>query len=78
MPTGDADPVVQLRGVSKRFPGAVAVKGVDLDVYPGEVHVIAGENGAGKSTLMKLMSQVERPMLKWSTPCLQTSSMRTS
>ncbi|CAN5292322.1 hypothetical protein BH20ACT22_BH20ACT22_00560 [soil metagenome] len=61
MPTDDADPVVQLRGVSKRFPGVVAVKGVNLDVYPGEVHVIAGENGAGKSTLMKLMSQVERP-----------------
>lgn len=61
MPTDDADPIVQLRGVSKRFHGAVAVKGVDLDVYAREVHVIAGENGAGKSTLMKLMSQVERP-----------------
>ncbi len=61
MSPNDADPIVQLRGLSKRFPGAVAVKSVDLDIYPGEVHVIAGENGAGKSTLMKLMSQVERP-----------------
>jgi ABC-type sugar transport system ATPase subunit len=34
---------------------------VDLDILPGEVHVVAGENGAGKSTLMKLLSQVERP-----------------
>jgi len=55
------EPVVRLRGVSKEFPGVVAVDGVDLDILPGEVHVVAGENGAGKSTLMKLLSQVERP-----------------
>lgn len=55
------DPVVRLRGVSKEFPGVLAVDGVDLDVLPGEVHAVAGENGAGKSTLMKLLSQVERP-----------------
>ena len=54
-------PVVRLRGVSKEFPGVLAVDGVDLDIMPGEVHVVAGENGAGKSTLMKLLSQVERP-----------------
>ena len=39
----------------------LAVDRVDLDILPGEVHVVAGENGAGKSTLMKLLSQVERP-----------------
>ncbi|MEW6637621.1 MAG: sugar ABC transporter ATP-binding protein [Actinomycetota bacterium] len=55
------EPVVRLRGVSKYFPGVHAVEGVDLEIFPGEVHVVAGENGAGKSTLMKLLSQVERP-----------------
>src|SRR5215204_5651499 len=55
------EPVVRLRGVTKEFPGVLAVDGVDLDIMPGEVHVVAGENGAGKSTLMKLLSQVERP-----------------
>lgn len=55
------EPVVRLRDVSKKFPGVVAVDGVNLEIMPGEVHVIAGENGAGKSTLMKLLSQVERP-----------------
>jgi ribose transport system ATP-binding protein len=55
------EPVVRLRGVSKEFPGALAVDDVDLEILPGEVHVLAGENGAGKSTLMKLLSQVERP-----------------
>lgn len=54
-------PVVSFRGVSKEFPGVLAVDDVDLDVMPGEIHVLAGENGAGKSTLMKLLSQVEAP-----------------
>ncbi len=54
-------PIVRLKGVSKEFPGVLAVDGVDLEIVPGEVHVVAGENGAGKSTLMKLLSQVERP-----------------
>jgi ribose transport system ATP-binding protein len=54
-------PVVRFRNVSKEFPGVLAVDSVELDILPGEVHVVAGENGAGKSTLMKLLSQVERP-----------------
>jgi ribose transport system ATP-binding protein len=55
------EPVVRLRGVSKEFPGVLAVDGVDLEILAGEVHALAGENGAGKSTLMKILSQVERP-----------------
>src|SRR5688572_26891251 len=55
------EPVIRLRNISKEFAGVLAVDEVDLDILPGEVHVVAGENGAGKSTLMKLLSQVERP-----------------
>ena len=61
MPLSTAEPLIRLLNISKRFPGVVAVDDVNLDIYPGEVHVVAGENGAGKSTLMKLLSQVERP-----------------
>lgn len=55
------EPILRLHGVTKRFPGVIAVEGVDLDIRRGEVHVLAGENGAGKSTLMKLLTQVEQP-----------------
>ena len=49
-------PLLQLRGVHKRFGGVTALRGVDLDVYAGEVVALVGDNGAGKSTLIKTIS----------------------
>jgi simple sugar transport system ATP-binding protein len=54
-------PVVHLSGVTKRYPGVVANRNVELKVMPGEVHAVVGENGAGKSTLMKIIYGMVRP-----------------
>lgn len=50
-----------VRGVTKSFAGVKALRGVDLDVRPGEVHCVLGQNGAGKSTLIKTLAGVHRP-----------------
>lgn len=59
--TPDAQPVLQVNNLTKRFGGLLAVDNVSLSVYPGEVMGLLGDNGAGKSTFIKLISGVYRP-----------------
>lgn len=50
------EPLLEVRHITKQFPGVLALDDVSLQFMPGEVHAVVGENGAGKSTLMKIMA----------------------
>ena len=53
-----ANYLLEMRNITKTFPGVKALDNVNLQVEPGEIHAIVGENGAGKSTLMKVLSGI--------------------
>jgi len=57
----DPAPILDVRGVTKRFAGVTALQEVSVSFAPGEVHAVIGENGAGKSTLMKILAGVQPP-----------------
>ncbi len=55
------DPILRLRAIKKTYGGVNALRGIDFDLFPGEVHALVGENGAGKSTLIKVITGAHRP-----------------
>lgn len=59
--TSEAPLLLELKGVTKRFPGVLALDKVDFELRPGEVHILFGENGAGKSTLISMIAGAHQP-----------------
>ena len=57
----DIQPVIQARGLMKRYGTVIAMDGADFDLYPGEICAVIGDNGAGKSTLIKALSGAVTP-----------------
>ena len=55
-PPNGGEPLLEVRDITKRFPGVLALDKVSVKFFPGEVHAVVGENGAGKSTLMKIVA----------------------
>ncbi len=60
-PSTDQAPFLSIRGVHKRFTGVHALRGVSLDIHPGQIYHLLGENGCGKSTLIKIISGAQPP-----------------
>lgn len=61
MMNGDKKMIIEMHGISKYYPGVIALDHVDLDIIEGEVHALAGKNGAGKSTLIKILGGAAKP-----------------